>query len=47
MKSALDINNDVLKKSPVNTSVTRIDELKAARNLILTWNKNEKTLNKV
>ncbi len=47
MKSALEINNDILKKSPVNTSVTRIDELKAARNLILTWNKNEKILNKV
>ncbi len=47
MVKALSTDSDIIKKSPVNTSVTRIDEIKVARDLILTWNKNEKTLNKI
>ncbi len=37
MAKALKADNETLKKSPVNTSITRIDELKAARDLILKW----------
>ena len=29
---------DVVKEAPHTTSVTRLNEVKAARNLVLTWN---------
>lgn len=37
MEKALEVPEDTLKLSPVNTSVGRIDEIAAARNLILKW----------
>ncbi len=37
MKRAASMDDETLKNSPVNTSVGRIDEVKAARNLILHW----------
>ncbi|MEM0139517.1 MAG: aminomethyl-transferring glycine dehydrogenase subunit GcvPB [Ferroplasma sp.] len=37
MKKALEVPEDDLKSAPKNTSVRRIDEVKAARELILTW----------
>jgi glycine dehydrogenase subunit 2 len=35
-------NPDFLTNSPYNTPVSRLDEVYAARNLILRWNKGEK-----
>ncbi len=37
MEKALSVPEEELKQSPVNTSVHRIDEIGAARNLILKW----------
>ncbi len=37
MKKALEVPLEELKAAPVNTSVKRIDEIKAARELILKW----------
>ncbi|EQB73389.1 MAG: hypothetical protein AMDU4_FER2C00073G0035 [Ferroplasma sp. Type II] len=37
MEKALSVPEDQLKNAPVNTSVNRIDEIGAARNLILKW----------
>jgi Glycine cleavage system protein P (pyridoxal-binding), C-terminal domain len=37
MEKALSVPEETLKASPVNTSVNRIDEIGAARNLILKW----------
>ena len=36
-----DENPELLKSAPHNTPVRRIDEAKAARNLILKWEKNK------
>ena len=37
MEKSLEVPEDTIKSSPVNTSVGRIDEIAAARNLILRW----------
>ncbi|MEM0132873.1 MAG: aminomethyl-transferring glycine dehydrogenase subunit GcvPB [Acidiplasma aeolicum] len=37
MKKALDASDDELRAAPLNTSVSRIDEVAAARNLKLKW----------
>ena len=39
VSEAVSLSHEELQKHPMNTAVRRLDEVKAARDMILTWKK--------